>query len=155
MLKVQNCAVKTLSCGVLLLNRECELLLGHATGLAHWDIPKGMCNTGESPLLAALRETTEETGLVLRHEELIELGRFGYRPGKDLHPFASLHERVAISALKCSTFFRDKTGRTHPEIDGFAWVPLAQAPDHCAKNMRALLTGPVDLHAMWQRLVNR
>ncbi|HLL12003.1 MAG TPA: NUDIX domain-containing protein, partial [Rubrivivax sp.] len=45
-----------LSCGILVFNPKIELLLGHATGSARWDIPKGIAEEGESPLAAALRE---------------------------------------------------------------------------------------------------
>ena len=46
-----------LSCGVLLFNEHDQLLLAHATGNRHWDVPKGLADPGEAPLAAALRET--------------------------------------------------------------------------------------------------
>lgn len=54
-----------LSCGLVLLNEDAEILLAHATETRHWDIPKGAPEPGESDREAALRETREETGLVL------------------------------------------------------------------------------------------
>jgi 8-oxo-dGTP pyrophosphatase MutT (NUDIX family) len=145
--------MKTLSCGILVFDREAQLLLGHATGLVHWDIPKGMCDPGETPLQAAVREGVEETGLVFEPESLTELGRFAYRPGKDLHLFASLYEQVDAAQLRCTTFFRDRAGRLRPELDRFAWVPLDEVPQRCAKSMAALLAGPVPLRDVWRRLV--
>ena len=72
-----------LSCGVLLFNEHDQLLLAHATGSRHWDVPKGLADPGEAPLAAALRETCEETGIVLDASGWLDLGRHAYRPGKD------------------------------------------------------------------------
>jgi len=54
-----------LSCGVVVV-REAEsgwltLLL---RAYKNWDFPKGMCEEGESPLQAAMREVGEETGIL-------------------------------------------------------------------------------------------
>ena len=84
---------RRLSCGILILNPQHELLLCHVTGQDHWDLPKGGAHDDESPLQAALRETREETGLALAADALRELGRFDYRPKKDLHLFAALMPR--------------------------------------------------------------
>jgi 8-oxo-dGTP pyrophosphatase MutT (NUDIX family) len=99
-----------------------------------------------------VRETREETGLAFAPAALLELGRFAYRPGKDLHLFALLHERVDPRSLSCSTFFRDRAGRLRPEIDAFAWTAFAEVPQRCAKSMAALLTNAVSLPALWRRL---
>lgn len=144
--------MKTLSCGILVLSHDGELLLGHATGTGYWDIPKGLRDPGESERQAALREASEETGLAFAPDTLLDLGRFAYRPGKDLHLFALLHERADPHTLRCSTFFRDRAGRLRPEIDAFAWTAFADVPQRCAKSMAALLTGPVSLPALWRRL---
>jgi 8-oxo-dGTP pyrophosphatase MutT (NUDIX family) len=79
--------VATTSCGVLLLSPQRELLLCHATGAAHWDIPKGLGEPGETPRETAVRETFEETCLRVDPHRLLDLGRLAYRPGKDLHLF--------------------------------------------------------------------
>ena len=49
------------SCGVLLTDGA-ALLLGHATGSARWDIPKGEADLGEDHAACAARELREETG---------------------------------------------------------------------------------------------
>ena len=82
--------MKTLSCGILVLNAQHELLLCHVTGAWHWDIPKGGTNPGETPLEAALRETREECGIDFSGQSLLDLGPMAYRPRKDLHLFALL-----------------------------------------------------------------
>src|SRR5438445_2538047 len=93
--QVASCmAVNRASCGVLLFNPQDELLLCHATGAAHWDIPKGLSEPGETPRQAAARETLEETGLQLAPERLRDLGIFGYLRTKDLHLFATRIECI-------------------------------------------------------------
>lgn len=140
------------SCGVLVLNRESELLLGHATAAAHWDIPKGVGEPDETPLATALREASEETGLHFDGEALLDLGRFAYRPGKDLHLFATLVERFDLACCTCASTFRDARGRLRPEFDGYEWAPFARVPQRCARSMSAVLTERLSLPGLLQRL---
>lgn len=48
--------------GGLIRNQAGEILLMFRRG--HWDLPKGKLDPGETPEVCALREITEETGLV-------------------------------------------------------------------------------------------
>jgi putative (di)nucleoside polyphosphate hydrolase len=137
--------VKTTSHGVLVLDAAAELLLCHATGTRHWDIPKGMAEPGESALETALREAHEECGLALNPGDVRELGRFAYRPDKDLFLHAVLIERIDAAQCVCSSFFGDRWGRLRPEMDDFRWTPFADVPERCAKNMAALLTRRLSL----------
>ena len=111
-------APRRLSCGILILTEQQELLLCHVTGQDHWDLPKGGAHEGESPLQAALRETREETGLDLAAEALRELGRFDYRPKKDLHLFATLMPRFDVASLRCESQFSQYATGTAPARDG-------------------------------------
>jgi len=144
--------MKTTSCGILVCNGQGELLMCHATGGAHWDIPKGSAEAGESALQTAIRETAEECGLLFSPDDLLEWGRFSYRPAKDLYLYAALTERVDTTRCRCSTRFRDRFGRERPEMDGFGWVPFDQVPARCAKSMAALMTGALSLHEVLARL---
>lgn len=55
----------TLSCGfVLVRNSDQGPLTLMLRAYQHWDFPKGVCEPGERPLAAALREVGEETGIV-------------------------------------------------------------------------------------------
>ena len=131
-----------LSCGVLLFNEHDELFLAHATGNRHWDVPKGLCEPGETPLAAALRETREETGLRLDDAGWLDLGRHAYRPGKDLHLFARRVSTVDVSVADCvctSTFVHARSGKPLPEADAFGWFGLDQLAGRCAKSMSTLL----------------
>jgi len=82
-------SARVVSCGVVLLDPHGRVLLAHATETSHWDIPKGHGEEGEAPLVTALREMVEETGIVIAAERLKDLGLFVYRRDKDLHLFAA------------------------------------------------------------------
>jgi 8-oxo-dGTP pyrophosphatase MutT (NUDIX family) len=144
-----------LSCGILVFDERDELLLCHATGTSRWDIPKGRREAGESEVDAAIRETAEECGLRFEPAALLELGRFRYRPGKDLHLFAARSERVDPALCTCSTRFRDARGRLVPEMDGYAWVAFDEVPRRCAKNLARLLTNTLPLGEVSARLRDR
>lgn len=131
--------MKPVSCGVLVLQRNGRLLLGHASGSRWWDIPKGMPEAGESPREAALREAEEETGLRLEPCTLHEIGRFAYRPQKDLHLFATGVAPFPATDCRCRSHFRDRHGAWVPEFARFAWVAPEHLDRHCAPRMAALL----------------
>jgi 8-oxo-dGTP pyrophosphatase MutT (NUDIX family) len=144
---------RRLSCGILVLNGQRELLLCHVTGQDHWDLPKGGLHDGESPLQAALRETREETGLQLEAASLLELGRFDYRPKKDLHLFATLMPRFDLSTLRCDSHFAQLgTGRRLPEMDGYGWFGFERVGERCTGKMTAVLRGLIDLSQVLRRL---
>jgi 8-oxo-dGTP pyrophosphatase MutT (NUDIX family) len=144
--------VKTISHGTLLFDADAELLLCHATGGRHWDIPKGMAEPGETSAQAALREAREECGLDLDPGALRDLGRFAYRPDKDLWLHAALIERVDPSQCVCSSFFTDRWGRRRPEMDAFRWVSFAEVAAHCARNMALVLTTKLSLAEVLESL---
>jgi 8-oxo-dGTP pyrophosphatase MutT (NUDIX family) len=144
---------RRLSCGILILNARQELLLCHVTGQDHWDLPKGGAHEGESPLQAALRETREETGLHLDATALLELGRYDYRPKKDLHLFATLAERFDVAELRCESHFAQwGTGRRLPEMDGYDWFGFELVAQACTAKMATVLRERIDLARLLQRL---
>ena len=148
--------MKALSCGILVFDaRGGALLLCRATGSFRWDIPKGGSEPGESPLQTAVRETAEECGLRFAPHELLELGRFAYRPAKDLHLFAALADGVDAAACRCSSHFTDPWGRRRPEMDAFEWTAFERVPRRCARRMGELLTQTLSLPALLQRLQQR
>ena len=139
-------APKRLSCGVVIVNDEHELLLCHVTGQNHWDLPKGGIDAGESPLQAALRETREETGLRLAEAELVDLGQFHYTAKKDLHLFATCTTRFDIGTLRCESHFSERfSGKRLPEMDGFGWFGFARVATLCTPKMALVLADKLDL----------
>ncbi len=147
--------MKSLSCGILVLNPRSQLLLCHATGTWVWDIPKGGGEPGETPLQTALRETAEECGLHFAPGDLLELGRYGYRPAKDLHLFATLVDRVDTLDCHCSSHFSDAWGRRRPEMDAFEWTDFDRLHRRCARRMGELLTRTLSLPRLLQQLQQR
>lgn len=137
---------RRLSCGVVIVNDAAELLLCHVTGHDHWDLPKGGAHPGETPLQAALRETREETGLVLDAAALVELGCFGYGARKDLHLFTTLQPRLDARTLRCDSHFTCRaSGRRRPEMDGYGWFPFDAVVVRCRPRMASVLASRVDL----------
>lgn len=53
-----------LSCGVVIVRQAGDEWLTLMLRAWHnWDFPKGLCETGETPLVTARREVAEETGI--------------------------------------------------------------------------------------------
>ncbi|CAN5916554.1 NUDIX hydrolase [soil metagenome] len=146
-------SAKRLSCGVVILNPDRELLLCHVTGQNHWDLPKGGMDAGESTLAAALRETREETGLRLEAHALRDLGRFQYTGKKDLHLYATLLPRFELAALHCESHFAERsTGKRLPEMDGYQWVAFPRVAGMCTPKMATVLDGAIDLASLLAEL---
>ena len=144
--------MKTLSCGILVINPESELLLCHVTGAWHWDIPKGGAEPGESPRQTALRETREECGLDFGQARLLDLGRWAYRKRKDLHLFATLVDRFDASGCHCGGQYLDPWGRLRPEMDDFEWTRFDRVSRRCARHMGQLLGQMLSLGALLRQL---
>lgn len=131
--------MKNISCGVLITFDQ-NILLGHSTGNAFWDIPKGMKDEGETELEAAIRETREETGLKFEDSDLIYLGRFEYNHTKDLALFRFFARTyIRPEELHCTSTFVDKHGNEKPELDEFSWFHFATVKEKCAFNMGRVL----------------
>ncbi len=147
---------KRLSCGIVIVNDDAELLLCHVTGQEHWDLPKGGLVVGELPLQAALRETLEETGLQLEAQALLDLGRLPYRSRKELHLYATRLPRFNPTRLWCQSLFADVTsGKRLPEMDGYGWFAFADIPVHCTRKLSAVLRQQLNLEALLAQLQQR
>ena len=121
-------ANKTISCGVIITDGS-SVLIARPTGETRYNIPKGMVDPGESFLQTAVRELEEETGLTVDPAELSPLGKFAYRPDKDLVLYLYRVETMPDeNSLHCRSTFTDKrTGRQLPELDKFAVVDWSTA----------------------------
>lgn len=128
------------TCGVLLFGAEERVLLGRATGTKRLDIPKGIAEPGEAWDQAAVRELEEETGLVVAPADLLPLGLFAYRPGKDLALFASVAAAIDPGTLRCRSLFTTKDGRRMPELAQFAWLEWQDAIGRVGKDMARVLS---------------
>ncbi len=132
-------AVRRTSCGVVVTDGM-RLLLGHATGSPRWDIPKGLAEPGESFRDAAARELFEETGLSIKPQSLVDIGVFGYLPGKDLALFARYSLPLPEPAsLHCASCFTNRQGALVPEFDRFGLFAWDAAWERVGKNIARVL----------------
>lgn len=126
--------MKTLSCGIIIINSENKILGCKAYGknneLRCYDIPKGGININETPYQAAIRETFEETGLDLSGIELEDLGQFNYNSKKNLHIFKCYYNISDLSKLHCDSMFTDNFGNSCQEIIGYKWIDFSEIDIH-------------------------
>jgi 8-oxo-dGTP pyrophosphatase MutT (NUDIX family) len=146
---------RTVSCGVVILNAQGDVLLCHATETTHWDVPKGAADPGESPREAALRELVEETGIVLPAARLKDLGRFVYRRDKDLHLFAVRvsEDEVQLENCVCESYFpRYSDGTMIPEMDAYRWVSPADVDKFASRSLARLFETTLSLAQLHETL---
>jgi predicted NUDIX family NTP pyrophosphohydrolase len=114
-----------------------EVLLVHPGGpywknkdAGAWTIPRGNVEPGEDLLLGAIREFSEETGLV-PEGPFISLGEVRHRSGKRVHVWA--FSGTCDPASICSNTFEiewpPKSGRLEkfPEVDKADFFTIASA----------------------------
>ncbi|MFC0398547.1 NUDIX hydrolase [Paraburkholderia rhizosphaerae] len=146
---------RIVSCGVVLLTPDGRVLLAHATGTDHWDIPKGQGEPGEAPAITALRETVEETGIAIAVERLKDLGRFLYRRDKDLHLFAARAraDELDLSSCTCTSLFpRRSDGVLIPEMDAYRWCRPDEVERYASRSLTRLFQTTLSLAELHQSL---
>jgi predicted NUDIX family NTP pyrophosphohydrolase len=143
------------SAGILLYRRsggELEVLLAHMGGPfwtgkdeAAWSIPKGIYADDEQPLAAAVREFTEELGLVppVDPATFEPLGEIRQPSGKRLTVWAAEGdldpEDVVPGMFTMEWPPRSGTMAEFPEIDRVAWWSLPVAETKLVKGQRPFL----------------
>lgn len=144
---------KKLSCGILIVDANKNILMLHATGQTFWDLPKGTQDEGESTIETAAREVEEETGIKIDASQCIELGWYEYNRFKDLFLYLLPVEKVDLTALRCNSYFIDSSNVELPEADDFKMVPLSQAGDIMCQSMARLYHSSLerDIHIMLDR----
>jgi 8-oxo-dGTP pyrophosphatase MutT (NUDIX family) len=132
MISLLNTDVNTLSCGAVIVRHTgsgWETLMLRA--YRHWDFPKGICEAGETPMQAAIREVGEETGITNLifdwGDRYIDTGP--YNRGK----VARYHlARTDTDAVEMG--ISPETGR--PEHHEYRWMAFDDAYDICAPRVR-------------------
>ncbi|GAB2911694.1 NUDIX hydrolase [Paraburkholderia jirisanensis] len=146
---------RIVSCGVVLLDPDGRVLLAHATGTDHWDIPKGHSEEGEAPDVTALREMVEETGIAIDAARLKDLGQFLYRRDKDLHLFAARaqpHE-LDLSSCTCKSLFpRRSDGVMIPEMDAYRWCQPDEVERYASRSLTRLFDSTLSLAQLHESL---
>jgi predicted NUDIX family NTP pyrophosphohydrolase len=127
-----------------------EVLLVHIGGpfFAHrdvgaWTIPKGEIDSGESPLEAAVREFSEETGQAPPAGDPIDLGTVRQTSGKLVHAYA-LAGDFDVTTFSCNLVSMEwprSSGRIieFPECDRAEWFDLRTAREVVVKGQAELL----------------
>ena len=149
------------SAGILLyrfVDDRLEILLVHPGGpyWAHkdegaWTIPKGLCEAGESPLDAAIREFREETGFEA-NGMFIELGELKQPSGKIVHAWA-VEQDVDTSRIISNTFSLEWPRNSgvvneYPEVEKGQWFGIEEA-------RKKILRGQDDFVDRLMRVVGR
>lgn len=109
-----------------------EVLTVRKRGTDKFMLVGGKLEPGESPAVAAARETIEETGLVLEPADLTLLGRF-------IAPAAN----EADTEIECTVYTAPLTAPPvlAAEIDELRWLDPTRADDY--DDLAPLLTGQV------------
>jgi predicted NUDIX family NTP pyrophosphohydrolase len=105
-------------------------------------IPKGLINSGETPLAAARREFAEETGYWPRGRALA-LGE-ARQPGGKLVRIWAVEDDWDVAKLRSNSFEMEwppKSGRRRqfPELDRAAWFTLSEARGEILKGQAVFL----------------
>jgi predicted NUDIX family NTP pyrophosphohydrolase len=132
------------SAGILLYRyrqQRLQVFLVHPGGpfwarkdLGAWSVPKGEFTAGEDPLLCALREFEEETGVTLpANSRFTVLAPLRQKGGKVVHAWA-LAADVDAENISSNTFEMEwppRSGKkqTFPEVDKAAWFDIPQAKE--------------------------
>ena len=99
---------------VLLLKRKDNVPYG-----GKWGFPGGGAEKGETPEEAAIRETTEETGIKVLPEDLVFLDKVVSPDKRDVHVFACNNFEGNVDAQK-----------VYKEHDGYEWVAMDELSDY-------------------------
>ncbi len=105
---------KEISCGVLIRNNNDEFLICRVTdsnkysGVYQWSLPKGKKEDNETNEQTAIRELYEETGIILKVEDLIYINKY-INKYKDIIVFTTKKSvSININNLSCFTKFYSK-----------------------------------------------
>jgi predicted NUDIX family NTP pyrophosphohydrolase len=128
-----------ISAGLLMyryIRESPEFFLVHPGGpyfknkdLGYWTIPKGEVNSDEDLLETALREFSEETGIVAS-PPFIDLGNIRQKGGKIVYAWA--FEKDCLDPIKCNEFnleWPPGSGKiaSFPEVDKGRYFDLDEA----------------------------
>lgn len=145
------------SAGVLMFRRTgagLEVMLVHPGGPfwvnkdeGAWSIPKGLFETDEEPLDAAMREFREETGFDAAGD-FISLGTLKQPSKKTVHAFA-VEGDIDVSEIVSNTFeleWPPHSGKFHqvPEVDRGDWFDIETARQKISKGQLPFLDRLID-----------
>lgn len=134
------------SAGVIFYTKDNKVLLAHATGQKHWDIPKGQPEEGEDFIDTAIRECKEEIGFSIEDKDYLEaLGIMDYNSQKKLALFLYMGPTLPnVENCICSSFFTDRWNNEVLEVDAFQYIPLEKIEEYATKNLSKTLRNAIE-----------
>lgn len=134
------------SAGVIFYTKDNKVLLAHATGQKHWDIPKGQPEEGEDFIDTAIRECKEEIGFSIEDKDYLEaLGIMDYNSQKKLALFLYMGPTFPnVENCICSSFFTDRWNNEVLEVDAFQYIHLEKIEEYATKNLSKTLRNAIE-----------
>lgn len=127
------------TCGVIITDTR-GYLICHPTMSKWWDIPKGKMDPDETYGETAIRELREETGIIADINSMSFLGKFDYRPDKQLALFYyQVDIMFDITKMSCTSMV-EKNNMTYPEMDKFDVVTKEHMIEKVSPALSKLLT---------------
>jgi 8-oxo-dGTP pyrophosphatase MutT (NUDIX family) len=125
-----------LSCGAVLVRKaESGWMTLMLRAYRNWDFPKGLCESGETPMQAAMREIGEETGITDLNfdwgDRFTDTGP--YNQGK-----VARYYLARTDEEKVEMGISPETGR--PEHHEYQWMDFDNAYDISAPRVRLVVT---------------
>lgn len=134
------------SCGIIFYKNG-QILVGHATGQEHWDLPKGKTEEGETFKQAAIRECDEEIGFNALEENLVLLGEVSYRKGKRLVLFFYASRNVPdVDDCTCKSTYTNRHGQNKPEFDEFKYINVQDCTEYLTARMCKSICAAVEIY---------
>ena len=108
--------------GVLVITKR-GVLVGHPTGHPKdsWDIFKGHVDSMETTVTCALRELQEESGIMIRKEDIEYIGSLRYE-NDHLVLFKYEVDNIDITKLRCDSLIDQGKREGLPEVDGYKFM---------------------------------
>lgn len=124
-----------ISSGFIVRGQDGKFLLGRVrwAGKEAWTFFKGTQEEGESELDTAIRELREESGIDINSDERLNrniswnpIYFYTIKGKKDVSLFLLDDVSGALNGFnfKCSSFWKDEKGDSHPEIIEYKWYNL-------------------------------
>lgn len=118
-----------ITCGIVIINNKDEVLACHPTNSSMniWSIPKGLNDEGESFVDTVCRELREETNLLVKPYNVIEVDEFYTYPSKNKKLkgfYIRIPYTIATTLLECNSMIINKSGVPFPEVDQYKWISL-------------------------------
>ena len=130
-----NDLASKLSCGAVVVRKaDADWLVLMLRAYKNWDFPKGICEEGELPMDAAIREIGEETGIL---DPVFDWGDRHFETG----PYH--RGKVARYYLVCTTQENVEMGISpelgRPEHHEYRWVGFDEAHDMASPRVRQVV----------------